>query len=76
MPSIRLDKNEAAQLAANVERISLFLFTLSSWFNGAAGIKDLPSRNKPLAQGKPVKRGAKGKPAKAGVKARKGTRKN
>jgi hypothetical protein len=44
-------------------------------FNRKARTKNLPSRNKSLAPGKPSKRGAKGKPAKAGVKARKGTRK-
>ncbi len=53
-------------------------YVLEDWredLDGTTRIEIIPSRNKPLAPGKPSKRGAKGKPAKAGVKARKGTRK-
>ena len=52
---------------------SSFDMAWSKVFYGSSGTQNLPSRNKPLAPGKPVKRSAKGKPAKAGVKARKGT---
>lgn len=66
------DREDLIYLAELIESAARII---SEALNRAPRIEDFSSRNKPLAQGKRSKRGAKGQPAKGGVKARKGTRK-
>ena len=75
MPRVSEAAYRAAKLIVSIYEADNVPWWFREAIHGETGTKNLPSRNKPLAQGKPVKRGAKGKPAKAGVKARKGTRK-